>query len=96
LQLDETISLDAADFLALLAKSESHTQSHAHADRSTCAGCRQRLAAAAAHTRRQLELDPLHDSVQRRLLRLLAYQGQTAAAGSQVSSNAEYYWGYDP
>jgi predicted ATPase/DNA-binding SARP family transcriptional activator len=141
LQLDETISLDAADFLALLAESESHTQSHAHADRSTCAGCRQRLAAAAAlyqgpllhglylddcpafdewlfvqrerfhlqalevleelaqgleadgrfaeaaaHTRRQLELDPLHDSAQRRLLRLLAYQGQTAAALSQFEA----------
>jgi DNA-binding SARP family transcriptional activator len=43
LQLGDTISLDAADFLALLAESESHT----HADRSTCTGCRQRLTAAA-------------------------------------------------
>lgn len=45
-----------------------------------------RFAAAAAHTRRQLALDPLHDSAQRRLLRLLAYQGQTAAALSQFES----------
>ncbi|MEZ4594814.1 MAG: BTAD domain-containing putative transcriptional regulator [Chloroflexota bacterium] len=38
---------------------------------------------ATTFTRRQLELDPLHDSAQRRLLRLLAYQGQTAVALSQ-------------
>lgn len=137
LQPGETISLDAADFLALLAQNERHP----HADLSTCADCRQRLVAAAAlyqgpllhglylddcpafdewlfvqrerfhlqalevleelaqgleangrfaeattHTRRQLELDPLHDSAQRRLLRLLAYQGQTAAALSQFES----------
>jgi predicted ATPase/DNA-binding SARP family transcriptional activator len=136
-QLDNAVTLDVADFLALLAESESH----AHADRSTCTGCRQRLTAAAVlyhgpllhglylddcpafdewlfvqrerfhlqalevleelaqglaadgrfaeattHTRRQLELDPLHDSAQRRLLRLLAYQGQTAAALSQFES----------
>ena len=136
-QPGDAIRLDVADFLALLAESESH----AHVDRSTCAGCRQRLVAAAAlyhgpllhglyldncpafdewlfvqrerfhlqalevleelaqgleadgrfaeataHTRRQLELDPLHDSAQRRLLRLLAYQGQTTAALSQFAS----------
>jgi predicted ATPase/DNA-binding SARP family transcriptional activator len=45
-----------------------------------------RFAEAATHTRRQLELDPLHDSAQRRLLRLLAYQGQTAVALSQFES----------
>ena len=82
LQLGETISLDVFNFQALLAETESHP----HADRAACVGCRQRLAAAAAHTRRQLELDPLHDSSQRRLLRLLAYQGQTAAALSQFES----------
>ncbi len=136
-QLDDAVTLDAADFQTLLAQTENHT----HADRTTCAGCCQRLAAAAAlyhgpllhglylddcpafdewlfvqrerfhlqvlealeelahglaadgrfaeattHTRRQLELDPLHDSAQRRLLRLLAYQGQTAAALSQFES----------
>ena len=42
-----------------------------------------RFAQAIAHTRRQLQLDPLHDSAQRRLLRLLAYQGHPAAALSQ-------------
>jgi predicted ATPase/DNA-binding SARP family transcriptional activator len=41
------------------------------------------FAAALAHTRRQLELDPLHDSAHHRLLRLLAYQGQPNAALSQ-------------
>ena len=45
-----------------------------------------RFAEAAAYTRRQLELDPLHDSAHRRLLRLLAYQGQPAAALSQFQS----------
>ena len=45
-----------------------------------------RFTEATTHTRRQLELDPLHDSAQRRLLRLLAYQGQTAAALSQFAS----------
>jgi DNA-binding SARP family transcriptional activator len=136
-QLNDAVTLDAANFHMLLAQTENHT----HADRTTCAGCRQRLAAAAAlyhgpllhglylddcpafdewlfvqrerfhlqalevleelaqglaadgrfaeaaaHTRRQLELDPLHDSAQRRLLRLLAYQGQTAAALSQFEA----------
>jgi predicted ATPase/DNA-binding SARP family transcriptional activator len=37
-------------------------------------------------TRRQLELDPLHDTAQRRLLRLLAITGQTSAALSQYRS----------
>lgn len=37
-------------------------------------------------TRRQLELDPLHDAAQRRLLRLLAYQGQHNAARSQFQA----------
>ncbi|MBK8904106.1 MAG: NACHT domain-containing protein [Anaerolineaceae bacterium] len=45
-----------------------------------------RLDKATTYTRRQLELDPLHDSAQRRLLHLLAYQGQTAAALSQFQS----------
>jgi predicted ATPase/DNA-binding SARP family transcriptional activator len=135
-QLNDAVTLDAANFQTLLAQTENHT----HADRSTCPGCRQRLAAAAlyqgpllhglylddcpafdewlfvqrerfhlqalevldelaqglaadgrfaeaaTHTRRQLELDPLHDSAQRRLLRLLAYQGQPAAALSQFES----------
>jgi predicted ATPase/DNA-binding SARP family transcriptional activator/Tfp pilus assembly protein PilF len=136
-QLNDSVTLDAANFQTLLAQTENHT----HADRTTCGGCRQRLAAAAAlyhgpllhglylddcpafdewlfvqrerfhlqalevleelaqglaadgrfaeaaaHTRRQLELDPLHDSAQRRLLRLLAYQGQTAAALSQFEA----------
>lgn len=45
-----------------------------------------RFPEAASHTRRQLELDPLHDDAQRRLLRLLAYQGQTSTAFSQYQS----------
>lgn len=39
-----------------------------------------RLAEAIQTTRRQLELDPLHDSAQRRLLRQLAITGETNAA----------------
>lgn len=134
---DDSVTLDATDFQALLAQ----TEDHAHAERGACVECRQRLATAAAlyhgpllhglflddcpafdewlfvqrerfhlqalevleelaqgleadgryaealtPTRRQLELDPLHDSAQRRLLRLLAYQGQTTAALGQFAS----------
>lgn len=41
---------------------------------------------ATAYTRRQLELDSLHDSAHHRLLRLLAYQGQYNQALSQYQS----------
>jgi predicted ATPase/DNA-binding SARP family transcriptional activator len=41
---------------------------------------------ATAYTRRQLELDSLHDSAQHRLLRLLAYQGQHNQALSQYQA----------
>ncbi len=41
------------------------------------------FAEATVYTRRQLELDPLHDGAQQRLLRLLAYQGQHNAALAQ-------------
>jgi predicted ATPase/DNA-binding SARP family transcriptional activator/Tfp pilus assembly protein PilF len=40
-------------------------------------------AAAAAHARRQVDLDPLRESAQRDLLRLLALDGQLAAAEAQ-------------
>jgi predicted ATPase/DNA-binding SARP family transcriptional activator len=45
-----------------------------------------RYPAATTYTRRQLELDPLHDSAQHRLLRLLAYQGQPNAALSHYQT----------
>ncbi|MCA9989163.1 MAG: tetratricopeptide repeat protein, partial [Anaerolineales bacterium] len=47
---------------------------------------RGRFEQATHYTRRQLELDPLQDSAQRRLLRLLAYQGQPAGALSQYQA----------
>ncbi|VAW39686.1 hypothetical protein MNBD_CHLOROFLEXI01-1856 [hydrothermal vent metagenome] len=45
-----------------------------------------RFPQAISYTRRQLELDPLHDDAQRRLLRLLAYQGQYSIALSQYQA----------
>lgn len=45
-----------------------------------------RLKEAISATRRQLELDPLHDSAQRRLLRLLAITGETNAALTHFAS----------
>jgi predicted ATPase/DNA-binding SARP family transcriptional activator len=47
---------------------------------------RQQFPEAVALIRHQLELDPLHDAAQRRLLRLLAFMGQTSAALSQYQS----------